>query len=201
MSRRRPALFTRRGRARLRHRALALAAAAGGIGWAWHTHPAALTAAAASAAALTLAALALRVGRPHLLGRPTCVYHHWLDDRYIPPMTPPWRRDEYQYIGISNRPDLRREQHAADSWWYPLADPARYEQRWYRNRLTALAVETRLIRRHAPIGNTKHNRRWRRQRAERARLRAVASLHPATPRRAAHAPAPGGRLAAGWVTR
>ncbi len=78
------------------------------------------------------------------------------------------------YVGISNRPDLRKVQHGAGSWWHPLTDPGLYTQRWYRTRLQAAFVERWTIRRRRPIGNVQHNRAYRRQSDQRELLRVQA---------------------------
>ncbi len=78
------------------------------------------------------------------------------------------------YVGISNRPDLRRGQHHASSWWHPLTAPELYTQEWHRTRVMAALVEKWTIRARCPVGNTQHNRRYWHQAATREHFRMVA---------------------------
>jgi hypothetical protein len=111
--------------------------------------------------------------------RPTVVYRHrcsGLQGTFC-------RRGKVAYVGISNRPDLRRTQHAAGSWWYPLTDPALYSERWHRTRLSAAVTERWLIRAYRPVGNIQHNGAYRRQTTRRAALQQIAQLITGTPTR------------------
>lgn len=100
--------------------------------------------------------------------RPTAVYcHRWSGAGGT-------RRGGRAYVGMSNRPDLRRGQHAAGAWWWPLTDPALYSQRWHRTRIGAAVAEATWIRLFSPPGNIRHNRRYREQTAQREFLRVSA---------------------------
>lgn len=59
------------------------------------------------------------------------------------------------YVGISNRPDLRFKQHAADKPWWPQV--FRREVRMFRTRSQALRAEEVAIRSERPLYNIVHN--------------------------------------------
>lgn len=61
------------------------------------------------------------------------------------------------YIGISNSPDLRLAQHAADKDWWPQVDQRAVTVRWYPTRDAALRAERAAIRRHRPRYNIQHH--------------------------------------------
>lgn len=69
-----------------------------------------------------------------------------------------WLRDKeghLLYVGISNNPDRRFAEHAADKpWWSKVTQD---EVRWYNNRETALLVEREEIRTRRPAHNIVHN--------------------------------------------
>jgi hypothetical protein len=150
--------------------------------WAWTVHPERVIAAGITTWALTAAWWWLRHGRRRRKltaeAEPTALYQHWFHIDHVRPGKPvTW----YGYSGISNRPDLRRAQHAAPaadggSWWYPLCDHSLYEQRWFDNRWDAERAERATIREYRGIGNTVHNPDYRTQWAERTRLRREAAL-------------------------
>lgn len=173
--------MTRRRRQRLARRAVAAAVGLAVSAWAWQTHPhaAAATSAAVAAATLTLAAPRVRSWARMWL-RPTVVYRH----RFRCDLPRPVPAGRIAYIGITNNPRIRAEQHAASSWWFPLTDPRGYTHKQYRTRLHAAAVETWAIRLHTPVGNIRHNRRY----AQQTRLRAalLAAAGQPEPRTAPH---------------
>jgi predicted GIY-YIG superfamily endonuclease len=98
------------------------------------------------------------------------------------------RTGRHVYIGISNDPEERAAQHAADKWWWESVDHKRSRVTWYSTRAKALAVEARMIARHRPPGNKQHNPDWeqspagrlyRSKSARRRRPRAHLRRHPA----------------------
>lgn len=131
----------------------------------WHAHPVYV--------ALTGLALAGTVaGTTRLVhlyrwrkGQETDLYNHFL--KYVRPGAP-------LYYGISNDYALRCQQHAEDSWWWPLVDWELSTKQTFPNRALALAAEAAAIRRDCPIGNTAHNWRYAAQTTEREQLQALA---------------------------
>ena len=69
------------------------------------------------------------------------------------------------YVGKSNNPQLRIEQHLTDSsepWWGGPdneVDPEATSIRWYKSEKLALAAEAKAIRQEGPTYNTVHNSR------------------------------------------
>jgi len=185
MSRRRPALLTRRGRTRIRHRAYALAAAAGGIGWAWHTHPGAVVALGALAAAVAAYRLRHRIapliaGRrqptPEADTRPTGLYQHWFAESHIRPwIDAGCPRSWFGYTGISVAYALRCEQHAEKAWWWPLVDANLSTLQLWNTRDEAEAAELATIAEYCGVGNEIGNPRFREQAQLRAELMAYAA--------------------------
>lgn len=105
------------------------------------------------------------------VGNPTVLYRHYLLNR--PDIH--WLLDGSPiYYGISNRYDLRCAQHADDSWWWPLIDPARSTCQTWPNRLAAERAEAAAIAADCPPGNTQHNGQWRAQYSRRLALMQLA---------------------------
>lgn len=104
-----------------------------------------------------------------LYARPTVLYRHYMYD-------PHWRDGRRPvYYGISNRYDLRCEQHAAGSWWWPLVVPVWSTCQTWPDRAQAEAAERQAIAADCPIGNQEHNPRYWAQEPERRALRAQAA--------------------------
>ncbi len=62
------------------------------------------------------------------------------------------------YIGVTNDPQTRFAQHAADKNWWPLV--ARTEIEWYSTRPDALAAEEAAIKAKSPRFNRDHSPAW-----------------------------------------
>jgi len=72
---------------------------------------------------------------------------------------------DHLYVGITNNPERRFEQHAGltgepKKWWWDQADHRHVTITWYPTRRAALAVETRLIKQLRPPGNKLGNPDW-----------------------------------------
>lgn len=61
------------------------------------------------------------------------------------------------YDGVTNRPDLRDEQHKANSPWYDLVEKRHVIPLGVMPRFLAECLETVLIRATFPVYNVKHN--------------------------------------------
>ena len=147
-----------------RHKLATLTATAA-LTWAVTAHPAAAT---LTATVLAGTAAAWKTGSRRWLmrrGEPTDLYTHY------------FASGEHLYIGISNRYDLRCGQHADDKWWWLYVDPSQSTTQTWPNRAAALRAEEAQIRRHSPIGNRQHNRRYEQQQPRRAALAARAAAH------------------------
>lgn len=59
------------------------------------------------------------------------------------------------YVGITNDPIRRRDQHSRDATWWPFA--SQYVVEWHHNRAAARRAESKAIRRERPMFNVVHN--------------------------------------------
>lgn len=64
------------------------------------------------------------------------------------------------YIGVSNDPEVRYVQHAADKPWWPEVVTMTTE--WFDTRVQALAAETAAIKAEDPLHNRQHSPSYRR---------------------------------------
>jgi len=69
------------------------------------------------------------------------------------------RRGGLLYVGITNSPEHRFAQHAADKDWWPEVD--RIEITWHPTRRAALEAEWMAIKTEHPIHNKQHNDHYR----------------------------------------
>lgn len=88
-------------------------------------------------------------------------------------------RGRHLYIGITNSPAHRFDQHALDKWWWQHVDHGRTRITWHPTRSKALRIEKRKIQAQCPPGNTQHNPRAGRTYRSSSPRRAIARMHPA----------------------